>query len=89
MQCHNLTDNGFFLAQSYFVPAKTQEEDNIQEQVPEHSIRYREENKDFLPGERLLIQIDKERRKKKKINKEIDVNKIIDSISRITMNLTH
>ena len=93
MQCHTTTDNGFFLAQSYFIPARAEEpEFQEQPQDNEHVIQYREEVKNYLPGERLLIQLDKDRRKKKKENRNkpneaLDLERLTNAINKISNSL--
>ena len=70
MQCHNSDFNGFFSCNSYFMPVEEEVcplEDNIPEAV---KIEKKKDNGiTCLPGERLLIQLSKQRKKNQKINK--------------------
>jgi len=73
MQCHVEQSNGFFNCKSYFQP----EVCPISDQVPE-SIKIQKKVK-YLPGEKLLIKLNKV--KKKKDN--IDIERITKSLNRV------
>jgi hypothetical protein len=67
MLCHQDQGNGFFSCNSYFV--QVEQECPLDDPVPE-SVK-QEKKKDngitYLPGEKLLIQLSKQRKKKKKM----------------------
>jgi hypothetical protein len=74
MQCHTEESNGFFNCQSYF----QQEICPLADPVPE-SVKIQKKN-EYLPGEKLLIKLNKEKRKKKD---NIDIARITESLKRI------
>jgi len=76
MQCHTTESNGFFNCKSYFQPVV--EVCPISDPIPE-DVKKKEEVK-YLPGERLLIKLNKEKQKKKN---NIDVERITQSLQRI------
>jgi hypothetical protein len=89
MNCHqDIEVCNFFGAQSYFVPYE--EPDICPLEDSEHPI-IKEEKKNkgvkYLPGEKLLIQIGKGRKKDKKKDKKkssnCDIDKISSSLSRV------
>ena len=84
MQCHNSDSNGFFSGASYFMPVE-EEVCPLEDNIPE-AIKIEKKKKDngitYLPGERLLIQLSKQRKKNKK-NNNIDVARVTASLGRI------
>jgi len=81
MQCHNQNSNGFFSASSYFNPV---EECPLDDNVPETiKIEQKKNNGiNYLPGEKLLIQLSKQRKKQKK-QSTLDVERVTASLGRI------
>jgi hypothetical protein len=81
MQCHNSDSNGFFSGASYFMPVEEvcPLEDNIPEAI---KIQKKDNGITYLPGERLLIQLSKQRKKNKK-NNNIDVARVTASLGRL------
>jgi hypothetical protein len=80
MNCHTDEGNLFFSCNSYFV--QVEQECPLEDVVPE-SVKL-EKKKDngitYLPGEKLLIQLTKQKKKKKKI---IDIDRVTASLARI------
>ena len=76
MNCHTTQSNGFFNCQSYFQP----EVCPISDPVPESIKIQKKNNVQYLPGEKLLIKLNKEKRKKKD---NIDIARITESLKRI------
>jgi hypothetical protein len=81
-QCHGDQENSIFTCRSSFTPYVPPEERiSLQDHIPD-SIKEEKKKSDgivYLPGERLLIQLAKQRRKKDKI----DMNRITQSMSRV------
>ena len=74
--------NGFFTASSYFNPV---EECPLDDNVPEIVKAERKKNNgiNYLPGEKLLIQLSKQRKKQKKTKSTLDVERVTASLGRI------
>ena len=86
-QCHHETEEqSLFTCRSSFTPhVPPQELISLQDHVPE-SVK-EEKKKDggveYLPGERLLIKLGKQRKKKPKT---LDVDRVTRSLSRVLSN---
>ena len=81
MLCHQDENVGCFDASSYFKQVEVCPlEDNIPEAVKLE--KKKDNGVTYLPGERLLIQLNKQRKKKKK-NNNIDVARVTASLGRI------
>jgi hypothetical protein len=80
MNCHQDEGNLFFSCNSYFVPVE--QECVLDDPVPESvKIAKKKDNGiTYLPGEKLLIQLSKQRKKKKD---KIDINRVTASLARI------
>ena len=83
MQCHQDEGSGFFSAASYFMPV--QEECPLDDPIPESVKIQRKKNNgiNYLPGEKLLIQLSKQRKKQKKTQSNLDVGRVTASLGRI------
>ena len=83
MNCHQDEGNGFFSAASYFMPV--QEECPLDDPIPE-SVKIEQKKNNginYLPGEKLLIQLSKQRKKQKKTQSNLDVERVTASLGRI------
>ena len=84
-QCHHEAgEKSIFTCRSSFTPyVPPQEQISLQDNIPE-SVKD-EKKKDggvkYLPGERLLIKLGNQRKKKKK--KTLDVDRVAQSLSRV------
>jgi hypothetical protein len=85
MQCHNQTSNGFFGCTSYFMPVQ-EEVCPLEDSTPE-TIKLQEKKNNginYLPGEKLLIQLSKQRKKQNlKKQSNLDVERVTASLGRI------
>ena len=72
MFCHQEEEQSLFVCQSSFVP---QAQPGPGPEQPEQPKKPK-----YLPGERLLIQLGRERKKTKK---KVDVDRIAESVSRV------
>ena len=84
MQCHNQNSNGFFGCTSYFTPVVEPEICPLADPIPEAVKIQRKKNNgiNYLPGEKLLIQLSKQRNKQKK-QSTLDVERVTASLGRI------
>ena len=83
MQCHQDEGSGFFTASSYFNPVEECPlDDNVPEAVKIHKKKYNDIH--YLPGEKLLIQLSKQRKKQNlKKQSNLDVERVTASRGRI------
>ena len=85
MQCHDQNSNGFFSASSYFntiEPEICPLEDNVPETIKAQ--RKKNNGINYLPGEKLLIQLSKQRKKQNlKKQSNLDVERVTSSLGRI------
>jgi hypothetical protein len=83
MQCHQDEGSGFFSASSYFNPIE--EICPLDDPIPEAVKIERKKNNgiNYLPGEKLLIQLSKQRKKQKKKHTNLDVERVTASLGRI------
>ena len=84
MQCHQNSGNGFFSAASYFMPVQ-EEICPLEDPIPE-SVKIEQKKNNginYLPGEKLLIQLSKQRKKQKKKHTNLDVERVTASLGRI------
>ena len=79
MQCHTQNESCYFSTRSDFKPyvspialGQTQAEPKKQHKEPQ-----------YLPGEKLLISLHKNRQKEKKKNDNIDVDRLSKSLNRV------
>ncbi len=77
MQCHNQNENSYFSTRSEFRSVIAPQQQLEQPKLKETTAKY-------LPGEKLLIKLGKERKSTKKEN--IDVDRITKSLSRVLSN---
>lgn len=82
--CHQDEGSGFFTASSYFNPVE-EEVCPLADPIPETIKAMRKKNNDihYLPGEKLLIQLSKQRKKQKKKHTNLDVERVTASLGRI------
>ena len=80
--CHQDEGNGFFSASSYF---NSIEECPLDDPIPETIKAMKKKNNgiNYLPGEKLLIQLSKQRKKQKKTQSNLDVERVTASLGRI------
>ena len=83
MQCHQDEGSGFFSASSHFDPIE--EICPLDDPVPETIKAEKKKNNgiNYLPGEKLLIQLSKQRKKQKKTQSNLDVERVTASLGRI------
>ena len=84
--CHQDEGDGFFNCNSQFIPF--QEICPLEDNVPEAIKIEKKKNNgiNYLPGERLLIKLNKEKRKKKNNGRKannLDVERITSSLGRM------
>jgi hypothetical protein len=92
--CQDNDTNSIFRCRSSFTPyspapkEKLSMDDHIPESVKKE--RKKKGEVEYLPGERLLIKLGKQREKEKKnntaSNKSVDVDRITESLSRVLSN---
>ena len=83
MQCHTQNESCYFSTRSDFKPhvspiafvAPVSQSNRYTEVAPKEA--------KYLPGEKLLISLHKNRQKEKKKNDEIDVDRLSKSLSRV------
>jgi hypothetical protein len=82
--CHLDEGSGFFSASSYFNPLDT-EICPLEDTIPEAVKIERKKNNGitYLPGEKLLIKLSKQRKKQKKTKSNLDVERVTASLGRI------
>ena len=82
--CHQDEGNGFFSCNSYFMPVQ-EEVCPLEDNVPETIKAEQKKNNgiNYLPGEKLLIQLSKQRKKQKKTQSNLDVERVTASLGRI------
>jgi len=80
--CHQDEGSGFFTASSYFNPIE--EVCPLADSIPETIKAMKKKNNgiNYLPGEKLLIQLSKQRKKQKK-QSTLDVERVTASLGRI------
>jgi hypothetical protein len=83
MQCHTQNDSNYFSTRTDFKPfvspiafAPPVTQSNRYTEVAPKEAKY-------LPGERLLIKLGTDRKKEKKKNYDVDVDRITKSLSRV------
>ena len=84
--CHQDEGNGFFSASSYFNTVVEPEICPLEDNVPEAVKIERKKNNgiNYLPGEKLLIQLSKQRKKQNlKKQSNLDVERVTSSLGRI------
>ena len=79
--CHQDEGSGFFTASSYFNPIEVCP---LADSIPETIKAMKKKNNgiNYLPGEKLLIQLSKQRKKQKK-QSTLDVERVTASLGRI------
>ena len=88
MQCHQDEGDGFFNCNSQFIPFQ-EEICPLDDPTPEAIKIEKKKNKgiNYLPGERLLIKLNKFEKRKKKNNgrkvNNLDVERVASSLGRI------
>ncbi len=75
MLCHNQNENSYFSTRSEFRSAIAPQQPIIEQP------KLKETTAKYLPGEKLLIKLGKERKSTKKEN--VDVDRIAKSLSRV------
>jgi hypothetical protein len=82
--CHLDEGSGFFSASSYFNPVEP-EICPLDDPTPEFVKIERKKNNGitYLPGEKLLLQLSKQRKKQKKTQSNLDVERVTASLGRI------
>ena len=82
--CHLDEGSGFFSAASYFMPEQ-EEICPLDDPTPEAVKIERKKNNGitYLPGEKLLLQLSKQRKKQKKTQSNLDVERVTASLGRI------
>ena len=82
--CHQDSGNGFFTASSYFNPVEP-EICPLEDVIPDTIKAEIKKNNgiNYLPGEKLLIQLSKQRKKQKKTQSNLDVERVTASLGRI------
>ena len=88
MQCHQDSGNHFFNCNSQFIPFQEENVCPLDDPIPEAVKIDKKKNNGiaFLPGEKLLIQLSKQRKKqnlKKKSKSTLDVERVTTSLGRI------
>ena len=81
--CHQDEGSGFFTASSYFNPIEEEIQCPLDDNVPETIKAMKKKNNgiNYLPGEKLLIKLSKQRKKQKK--QSLDVERVTASLGRI------
>ena len=80
MQCHTQNESCYFSTRTDFKPFVSPIAT-----LPNQTQEKKEPPK-YLPGEKLLISLHKNRQKEKKKNDEIDISKITKSLNRVLAN---
>ncbi len=87
MNCHLDTETNPFICQSYFTPRYQPEPEicPLDDAVPEIvKIQKKKDNGVvYLPGEKLLIQLKKQKDKEKEKKNNIDIERITESLNRV------
>jgi hypothetical protein len=85
MNCHQDETNGFFLAHSTFIPQYTETRCVLDDPEPELVKQAKKQAQGiiYLPGEKLLIKLHKQRQKERSKKEVPDIERITKSLSRV------
>jgi hypothetical protein len=85
MNCHLDNETNPFLSHSYFTPFKPEPEICPLNDVVPEIVKLSKSNNEvtYLPGEKLLIGLGKQRKKKKEKKNNIDIDRLTESLSRV------